>query len=450
MPSTLPRAALLCLPLALAGCGGGTTSTSTTTTGSPHPLAYSVAYSFGALSGQADGSDPTSSLLRDAQGNLFGTTNSGGAYGYGTVFELSPDGQGGYTEHVLYSFGAQANQADGAYPASPLVADAHGNLFGTANEGGANGNAMNGTGVVFELSPNGNGGYAYSVLHSFSNGTGSDGQYPYGAPMVDASGHLYGVTPVGGAHGAGMVYELSPDGQGGYVETDLYDFGAQPNRADGANPEIDLTPDAQGNLYGSTYNGGAHNAGTVFKLAPNGNGGYTESVLYDFGTLASYADGSNPYSHLVLDGQGNLYGTTQAGGRYGNGTAFKLTASANGYVQSVLYSFGALPSNADGAWPEGPLLIDSHGNMFGTTVVGGAHGRGTVYKLTPDSASATGYTESVVYSLGGVPASGLPGVYADGAYPNQVGLVMDPAGALYGTASSGGTHGNYGVVFEIR
>lgn len=400
------------------------------------PGSYGVLYSFGAQAGQADGANPDASLMRDAHGNLFGTTYGGGAYGNGEVFELSPDGNGGYALNVLYSFGAQANQTDGANPDAPLVEDAQGNLFGTTNDGGA----YNGAGVLFELSPNGTAGYTYSVVHSFGNGT--DGQYPYGAPLIDAAGNLFGVLPVGGSHGAGMAYELSPDGHGGYTEADIYDFGALAGRADGANPQTELVMDSQGNLYGSAYNGGAHGAGNVFKLAPNGSGGFVESVLYDFGALASRADGAYPYARLDIDAQGNLYGTTQTGGAHASGTAFKLSA-ASGYAETVLYSFGALSAGADGSRPQGPLLIDAQGNLFGTTAYGGAANRGTVYKLAPDSSSASGYTQSVLYSLGS--QSGQ----VDGAYPSLVGLVMDATGNLYGTAGSGGAH-NAGVVFEIR
>ena len=253
-----------------------------------------------------DGFYPSAGLIFDAAGNLYGTTPAGGSgcvpyFGCGTVFELTPTAYVGWTERVLYSF-CVGNCDDGSQPFAGLIFDAAGNLYGTTHRGGG----FN-LGTVFKLSPNGNGGWTETVLHSFSYGT--DGIYPSAGLIFDATGNLYGTTTEGGTgsgcgnDGCGTVFELSPNGNGGWTETVLYSFCSQTNCTDGATPVAGLILDAVGNLYGTTNAGGnffsncPYLCGTVFKLSPNGNGGWTETVLHSFG---SFADGASPYAGADL------------------------------------------------------------------------------------------------------------------------------------------------------
>ena len=289
----------------------------------------------------------------DASGNLYGTTNIGGAYSDGTVFKITPSG----TESVLYSFGSVAN--DGVHPEAGLVMDASGNLYGTTNIGGAYSD-----GTVLKITPSG----TETVLHSFGSVT-NDGAYPYAGLVMDASGNLYGTTSRGGAYSDGTVFKITPSG----TESILYSFGSVTN--DGAYPEAGLVMDASGNLYGTTEFGGAYSDGTVFKITSSG----TESILYSFGSVAE--DATNPAARLMMDASGNLYGTTAGGGLYDYGTVFKITPSG---TESILYSLaGAYFSYYDGMDPQSGLVMDASGNLYGTTEFGGAYSDGTVFRINP-------------------------------------------------------------------
>ena len=309
-------------------------------------------------------------------------------------------------ESVLYSFGLPAG-SDGQDPYASLVMDASGNLYGTTYYGGTND-----TGTVFKITSSG----AESVLYSFGPNTGSDGQYPAGSLIMDASGNLYGATQDGGKNGTGTVFKIAPSG----AESVLYSFG--PNTgSDGQYPAGSLIMDASGNLYGTTQDGGKNGTGTVFKIIPSG----AESVLYSFGPSPG-ADGKTPTAGLVMDASGNLYGTTQFGSTSDSGTVFQITPSG---TESVLHSFG---TGTDGQNPQARLIMDRSGNLYGTTSGGGANGTGTVFQISPSGA------ESVLYSFG---------TGTDGQSP-LAGLVMDASGNLYGTTYSGGTNGT-GTVFRI-
>ena len=384
----------------------------------------SFLYSFG---GSGDASTSYAGLVMDSHGNLYGTTIAGGTNGTGAVFRLSPNGLGGYTETVLYSFGT-ATSGDGNVPYAGLILDAQGNLYGTTTIGGANN-----TGTVFRISPNGLGGYVETVLYSFGGASSGDGVGPVSL-MQDSQGNLYGTTVNGGANNTGTVFRLSPNGLGGYAEAVLYSFGAT-SGGDGNSPWKDgnLIEDAQGDLYGTTLAGGANGTGTVFRLAPNGNGGYVESLLHSFGANGS-GDGNAPNAGLTVDGQGNLVGTTQNGGRYGVGTVFRISESGTGYA--VLNSFGA--TSGDAKAPRGSVIFDAQGNLYGTTEAGGAAGTyGTVFRLSPNG-FGNGYTESVLYSFG----NNVP----DGYNPYG-GVVLDAYGNLYGTTKTGASAA--GAVFKI-
>ena len=304
----------------------------------------------------------------DSAGNIYGTTYSGGANNNsgGTVFKLTPGSGGTYSESVLWSFGGTG---DGVNPyAAGLIMDSAGNLYGTTAGGGAHS-----FGTVFKLTSGSGGTYTESVLWSF--GGTNDGKNPYARLVMDSSGNLYGTTYTGGANSHGTVFKLTPGSGGTYSESVLWSFGGT---SDGTYPEAGLVMDSAGDLYGTTSGGGANNnSGTVFKLTPGSGGTYTESVLWTFGATG---DGASPYAGLVMDNAGNLYGTTSGGGANNNsGTVFKLTPGSGGtYTESVLWSFGG---TGDGVGPYAGLVMDSAGNIYGTTYIGGANRSGTVFKI---------------------------------------------------------------------
>ncbi len=371
-----------------------------------------------------DGVNPYAGLIADTSGNLYGTTVEGGIHNLGSVFELTPRQGGGWTETVLHSFG---RGTDGTDPYASLIFDAAGNLYGTTQQGG-----IHNSGTVFELSPRQGGGWTETVLHSFNN-NGIDGAYPLGGLIFDAAGNLYGTTQQGGIHSCqgktcGTVFELTPKQGGGWTETVLHSFG---NGTDGVNPQAGLIIDAAGNLYGTTYQGGIHNLGTVFELTPRQGGGWTETVLHSFGRGTN---GVSPNASLTVDAAGHLYGTTIAGGILNDGTVFELTPSqGGGWTETVLHSFG---NGTDGVNPQASLIIDAAGNLYSTTIAGGIHTDGTVFELSPQPGG--GWTETVLHSFGNG---------TDGVSP-YAGLIIDAAGNLYGTTIGGGIHTD-GTVFEI-
>jgi uncharacterized repeat protein (TIGR03803 family) len=337
-----------------------------------------VLYNF---TGGSDGSRPQSSLIADGAGNLYGTTALGGTcpgwnqYGCGVVFEISPNGSGGWKQTVLHTFAAPP---DGAKPLfSPVIFDKSGNLYGTTQWGGASN-----VGTVFELSPAG-ASWTATILYSFTGG--ADGGHPAAGLVMDPAGNLYGTGQTGGANGQGTVFKLSPSG----AETLLYTFGSQ--SGDGSYPFAGLVLDETGNLYGTTLSGGANGGGTVFKLAPTG----TETVLYSFGSRSG--DGSNPDGgFLIFDNNGNLYGTTLSGGANGGGTVFKLAPTG---TETVLYSFGSRSGDASNPWSG--LVFDEKGNLYGTTHAGGAHGAGAVFEVNPSAVTTTTLTSSLNPSVYG-------------------------------------------------
>jgi uncharacterized repeat protein (TIGR03803 family) len=367
-----------------------------------HAQTYSVLYSFGGVVG--NGGDPTGTLIQDAAGNFYGTTQIGGKYGVGIVFKLTLTG----TETVLYDFHLRP---DAMLPSFGLFRDAAGDLYGATEQGGMYG-PNNGYGAVFKLDAAGN----ETVLHSFGNG--KDGNGPACVLIQDAKGNLYGTTAGGGKHGLGTVFRISATGQ----ETVLHHFSG----ADGAVPTAGLIRDAQGNLFGTTSTGGAYGYGTVFKLAADG----TETVSYNFCSAQNCTDGRNPNAGLIQDLSGNLLGTTIGGGAHGQGTVFKLTKSGK---EVVLHSFGA--GQRDGRWPWAGLIRDGAGDLYGTTFVGGAYGRGTVFRL-----DRTG-KETVLHSFCAEPNC------VDGNQPAFASLTRDRAGNLYGIAGLGAYQ--LGVVFKL-
>ena len=373
----------------------------------PAAAAEKTLVAFNTYPPQQTGSNPTGTLLRDASGALYGAAWNGGAYYNGTIFKLTPpaDGQGDWALSVLYTF---TGGFDGGSPNPVLVMDASGALYGTTEGGGD----FTNQGVVFKLTPPAPGGtqWTETVLHYFNHlyHSSDDGAYPSGGLIMDDSGTLYGTTDLGGSM------------------DDVFGFG------------------------------------TVFKLTPLDAGKTTwqETVVYRF---TSVADGQNPMSTLTLDATGALYGTTLYGGTgacvdyfsnvIGCGTVFSLTPPGPGqttWTKTTLHSFTA---GADGSVPQGKLLRDASGAVYGTTLVGGGGactdtlsnvvGCGIVYNLTPPAPGQTDWTESILYTFTG----------PDGAFP-QGGLFMDVAGALFGTASGGGPNsdpvlGGYGLVYKL-
>ncbi len=330
-----------------------------------------VLYSFG---NGTDGNNPAAGLIFDSAGNLYGTTVGGGAYGGGTVFELTPYVGGGWSETILYSFG---NGTDGVNPYASLIFDAAGNLYGTTALGGIYG-TVNSGGTVFELIRQSNGAWTEQRLHDF--GSKYDGSLPYAGLVFDPSGNLYGTTFRGSGYGAGTVFELIPQSDGSWAEKRLHGFG---HAEDGANPASGVIVDAAGRLYGTTVNGGGHHSGIAYQLTQQAAGNWTE-LRYSFGSN-SLLDGAAP-NGLVFDKNGNLYGTTFNGGANGanltqSGTVFKFSHSSGGsWTESILHSFG---SGNDGAGPGAALVVDASGNLYGTTVNGGMNAAGVVFQIEP-------------------------------------------------------------------
>ncbi len=324
-----------------------------------------------------DGTDPIAGVIFDASGNLYGTTFKGGAIKYGIVFELTPVG-GSWNEKVVHTF----IHTDGHSPLGGLSLDATGHLYGTTSAGGTYNH-----GAAFQLTPNPRGSWGERVLRNFNlEGFGS-----WGNLVFDSSGNLYGVTEAGGAFGYGSVFELIPQADGTWSEKVLHSFASG---MDGAYPYLGVILDSVGNLYGTTANGGAYGQGTVFEIAHAG-GTWTENVLHSF-KAQSTTDGYQPSGGLIFDAAGNLYGTTGSGGTFGFGTIFELARNAGGtWTEQLLYSFNN--ANGDGVGPFAGLTFDAHGNLYGTTSGGGAGGRGTVFELQP--AVGGGWTETVLHSF---------------------------------------------------
>ena len=342
----------------------------------------------------AGGFAPNSGLIRDSNGNLYGTTPQGGAVGAGVVFKMTAAGQ----ETVKYSF---KGGADGSQPNAGVIADSAGNLYGTTFNGGTSG-----YGAVYKVTASG----SESVLYSFSGG--SDGSNPYGGVVRDPAGNLYGTTWYGGAGNAGVIFKVDTSGN----ETVMYNFTTSPGDS---RSYSSLYRDSSGNLYGTEYAGGTAGFGAVYEFSAAGQ----FSVLYNF---TGGSDGRYPYAGVISDSAGNLYGTTEVGGAYYGGVVYQVDTGGN---ETVLYNF---TGGSDGDFPNGGLTRDSSGNFYGTTVDGGASGLGVVYELS------TTNQLTVLHSFTGTP---------DGALP-QAGVILDSSGNLYGTTQSGGA-GNVGAVFKI-
>lgn len=332
---------------------------------------------------QNDGKDgywPFGGVILDLAGNLYGTTTRGGASDCGTIFRLSPGAKSTWEETIMHSFTGQ----DGSKPYSSLTFGPDKRLYGTTFEGGDSGCDGVGCGTIFLILP-ASSRWMLKVLHRFQD-NGIDGHHPIAGVIFDAAGSLYGTTAYGPTsgydnEGLGIVFQLVPDTNGTWGEKLLYSFNS------GGNPYAGLILDAAGNLYGTTLYGGSGDSflGNVFQLTPDGKDGWSESALYNF-CAARYNcnDGTYPYAGVIFDASGNLYGTTYQGGASGSncdcGIVFQLVRGENGtWTENLLYSF----NGQDGGLPLAGLVLDSAGNLYGTTNGGGAYGNGSVFEITP-------------------------------------------------------------------
>jgi uncharacterized repeat protein (TIGR03803 family) len=382
------------------------------------------------FTGGKDGSYPDGNLTADAAGNLYGTTQIGGTFGAGTVFELTPTPAGKWHFSVLYEF---TGGLDGANPLGSLVFDAVGNAYATTSSGGtAN------FGTVFELSPPAANAkqdagkpkqWTEKVLYNFQ--AGSDGALPFGNVVFDAAGNLYGTTSIGGTGhigclaGCGTIYQLSPSGSGVWTEKILHRL--RDAFGEGAEPRAGLIFDAVGNLYGTTYEGGDNEVcggtgcGTVFQLAPPpaGKKHWKFKNLIDF----KVHNGALVRGSVTFGPSGALFGTTMFGGQNNAGTVFSLDQESGRWKLHTIYSFNIF----DGLQPAGTLAFDASGNLYGATYEGGANDWGGIFQLVP---GANGWTENLLYSFA-VSGKGF------GADPLG-GLIIDSAANLYMTTNQGG------------
>jgi|HubBroStandDraft_1064217.scaffolds.fasta_scaffold13126_3 uncharacterized repeat protein (TIGR03803 family) len=322
-----------------------------------------------AESGCPDGAQPFAGLTQATNGDLYGTTVNGGAFGGGTVFKITPSGE----LTTLYSFCGQNPCPDGEHPQGVLVQATNGNLYGTTENGGL---SFNGT--VFEITPSG----TLTTLHSFcasNTETCPDGALPLSGLVQATNGDLYGTTFEGGMDGYGTIFKITLSG----TLTTLYSFSAQNGCVNGEYPSAALVEATDGDLYGTTeISACANKSGTLFKITPSG----TLTTLHNFCMTSGCPDGSYPYAGLMQATNGDLYGTTETGGAFAGGTVYKITPSG---ALTTLYSFCAQTACVDGASPDAPLMQATNGDLYGTTADGGDFDStthhvkgGTVFRLS--------------------------------------------------------------------
>jgi uncharacterized repeat protein (TIGR03803 family) len=382
-----------------------------------------------------NGANPYGTLVFDSAGNLYGTTTSGGPNGgSGAVFELSPVEGGGWKQTILYTFNPSLNPTDGNTPLAGVIFDDAGNLYGTTAFGGGTAGCPDGCGTVFELTPNGQGSWTENVLYRFQGR--SDGGNPQAGLLRDAQGNFYGTTLVGGnkncVSGCGTLFKLTQTSSGSWQESVVHGFLGSVV-LDGAVPSGPLVFDHAGNMYGTTLGGGKSHCsggcGTIFELSPASGGGWQYDVIHLFGVDRNFGDGQglggSPAGGVVVDSSGNLFGTTSLGTNFQQGTVFELSPDGQGgWTGKLLNKL----RQSTGGRPHAPLLLDAAGNLYGMTLNAGA-----LFELSPSLV----YTRLIRF------------IGTNGASPYS-GLVFDSLGNLYGvTSQGGGTGTDDGVAFEV-
>lgn len=361
--------------------GGGTAFSLTPEDGA---WQFRTLYSFCAQLDCTDGHNPGAGLIADTRGNLYGTTQSGGSLGGGTVFKLAPNAH--HTKWkmtILYNFCPQSSCMDGEYPNAPLtyqgaasgaLYDGASPLYGATFLGGSSGN-----GTVFALTPkNGGKRWVEEIIYDFCpNQVCTDGKLPSGGIVLDGAGNLFADAQSGGEANSGTIIELSQAAHK-WNETRLYSFCAAKQCKDGSTPSGPLLLDVSGDLIGTAGSGGANADGAIFKLSPSG-AAYQESLLYSFCQEKKCADGKAPVTGVALDSAGDLIGAASGGGtQYDGGTVFVFNGALD-----VLYSFCPSSTCQDGTIPSGAPLQDPQGNLFGMTRGGGAYDNGAIYEIIP-------------------------------------------------------------------
>jgi uncharacterized repeat protein (TIGR03803 family) len=394
------------------------------------------------VGGTADGASPYAGLIADSTGALYGTAAYYGANGQGMVYQLVPPSGGGtWTENAIYSF---FGTTDGSVPASNLIMDSTGAIYGTTASAGT----FN-CGTFYQLVPSGGGAWTENTLYDFPCASGGVESGPQSLVLNQSTGVFYGVLQDGGIYNGGVVFELAPASGGGWTYTALHNFNSNtsaPGYANGCNP-WSLIAGPKGDLYGTTIYCG-QGAGTVYRLAPPVGTGtiWSLSLLYSFGSTTDSPSGSNPYGLLIgLDGV--LYGGAAEGGTAGKGLIYSLTRPSAGtggpWTETVLHTFAA---SGDGNFPLSGVILGPAGSLYGTTAGGGSSestcgfytGCGTVFQLTPVSGGA--WTETLLHefaSTGGDPNNPNPGP------------LLQRGGNLYGATYNGGAH-NQGAVYGVR
>jgi len=332
-------------------------------TPTPNGWVHTVLYSF---TGGVDGGEPYKGVTLDRDGNLYGTAVTGGSGncegGCGVIYKLT-NRKGTWTQKVVHAF---TGGDDGSGPGSRVTVDRAGNIYGMTPTGGAYG-----LGTIYQIRPPSTGALTFKVIHAFTGG--ADGSNGSAGRMILRDGRLYGAATTGGNQGSGVVFELTPKAFGEWNFKTIYTFQGQP---DGSFPYGALLFDPSGNIYGTTYYGGANGIGAVYELSPQPVGEWTEDLIYSF---QQGPDGNSPISNLVFDKAGNLYGTTSEGG-LGSGTIFKLSPVGGNWTETVVHAFEGPP---DGGFAYNGMVVDVFGNFYGATVHGGENNDGSVYKFTP-------------------------------------------------------------------
>ena len=375
-----------------------------------------------------NGTRPLNGLTADTQGNMYGVAAGGGSgncspHGCGLVFELSPASGGTWTEKTIYAF--KGGIADTDLPCTELLFDSHGNLFG-----GTCPDLEGHIGAIYELTPGTGGVWSEKIVYWFTN----QDYFPGPRLAFDSQGNLYG-SAYESSNGNGGVFQLSPQSNGTWTQTLLHEFNS--NNGDGYDPRGGVILDSSGNIYGTTTLGGKNLDGMVFELTPKAGGGYSESIILNFDRNGK---GESPFTPLIMDGNGNLFGTTQNGGLHNNeGIVFELSPNGTKWTERLLYSFGPQP---DGFSPTG-IVFDGQGNLYGATANGGNGcdfiGCGIVYKLTPQKTGL--WKETILCNFESA---------GDGSQPAAGVLVNSTTGYIYGTTEYGGARYGFGTIFEVK